>query len=114
MPLHILKALILDDLIEFLDFYFLHFPQNLIRNFFDQVYTFDKTLKLRSNFRNITKPLYGDYTLIGYFIALPYRLIRISFAFIFYIFLGLFYLIFLLFWLILPIFLLFYGFLFSK
>lgn len=109
MIFNILKALILDDLIEFVDFWFLHFPRNLIRNYFDQIYSFDVVLKLRANLRNITKPLYGDYSLVGYCIAFPYRVFRIIFALIFYFFIGIFYCIFLIFWLILPIFLLSYG-----
>ncbi len=114
MVLKILKVLIIDDLKEFLDFWFLHFPQNWIRSYFDQIYKFDQVLKLKANLRNITKPLYGDYTLIGYAIAFPYRVLRIIFASIFYFFLGLFYSFFLLIWLILPIFLLVYGILLSK
>lgn len=110
----ILKALILDDFLQFLDFWYLHFPRNFLRNYFDQVYSFDKSLKLRANLRNITKPLYGDYTFIGYAIAFPYRVLRIIFAFLFYFSLFLFYLVFLLAWLFLPIFLIFYGILFSK
>lgn len=114
MVINILKFLILDDLLEFLDFWFLHFPKNLVRNFFDQVYDFDRVLKFKANIRNITKPLYGDYTFLGYAIALPYRMIMITFALIVYFLLAIFYFIFLIFWLSLPFFLLSYGILFSK
>jgi len=107
--MYILKALILDDLIDFLDFWFHHFPQRVIRNFFDQVYLWDKNLKVKANLRNLTKPLYGDYTLIGYTIAFPYRIFRIFLGLSVYFFIFIFYLIFLLVWLFLPIFLLGYG-----
>jgi len=112
--MNLIRALILDDLIEFLDFWFYHFPKRIVRHFFDQIYLWDKTLKVKANLRNITKPLYGDYTIIGYVIALPYRLIRIFFGFLIYFFIFLFYLAFLLFWLAGPILLLIYGVLFSK
>ncbi len=114
MLLHVLKALFFDDLLEFLDFYFFHFPRNLVRDFFDQVYSFDKTLKFKANLRNLTKPLYGDNTFLGYVFAFPYRLLRISLALIFFFVLALFYLIFLFLWLILPFALLGYGFFLSK
>jgi hypothetical protein len=110
----ILRALILDEIIDFLDFWFHHFPQGVIRSFFDQIYHWDKTLKFKAHLRNLTKPLYGDYTLIGYLIAFPYRVLRIFFALLIYFFIFIFYLFFLLAWLFLPIFLLGYGFLFSK
>ena len=111
--MNILKALILDDLIEFLDFWFFHFPKSLIRNYFDKIYSFDQILKLKPNLRNLTKPLYGDYTLVGYFIALPYRVLRIILAVIFYFLVAIVYLIFLVIWLFSPLFLI-YGILFSK
>jgi len=112
--MHILRALILDDLIDFLDFWFHHFPQRIIRNFFDQIYLWDKNLKVKAHLRNLTKPLYGDYTIVGYLIAFPYRVLRIFFGFLIYFFIFVFYLIFLLGWLILPIFLLGYGILLSR
>lgn len=114
MFLNILKILILDDLLRFLDFWYIHFPRRTIRHYFDQIYFLDRFLKLKANLRNISKPLYGDYTFVGYIIAIPYRIFRIIFGFIIYFFLGIFYLVLFLFWLILPFFLLFYGFLFSK
>jgi len=112
--MNILKAIILDDLIDFIDFWFHHFPKRIIRYFFDQIYIWDKDLKVKANLRNLTKPLYGDYSIIGYLIAFPYRILRISFGFLIYFFILIFYLIFLLFWLFLPIFLLGYGFFLSK
>jgi hypothetical protein len=110
--MNILRALILDDLIDFLDFWFYHSPKKIIRNFFDQIYFFDKNLKVTTNLRNFNKPLYGDYTFIGYLIAIPYRFIKIIFGFIFYLLIFLIYLAFILIWIFLPIFLLIYGFLF--
>jgi len=110
----ILRALILDSLIDFLDFWFYHSPQRMIRSFFDQIYIWDKNLKVRANLRNINKPLYGDYSVIGYFIAFPYRVLRIFFGFFIYFFIFIFYLIFLLVWISLPIFLLGYGIFLSK
>jgi hypothetical protein len=110
----ILKALILDDLIDLLDFWFHHFPQRIIRNFSDQIYLWDKSLKVKSNLRNLAKPLYGDYSMVGYLIAFPYRILRIFFGMIVYFFIFIFYLVFLFSWLFLPIFLLGYGILFSK
>lgn len=107
--MNILRALFLDDLIEFVDFWFNHLPRKIIRNYFDRIYFFEKYLGLKSNLRNILKPLYGDYTIIGHIIALIYRVIKIIFVFIFYLFLGFFYLIILLFILFLPILLLIYG-----
>ncbi|MCS7200625.1 MAG: hypothetical protein NZ822_00500 [Patescibacteria group bacterium] len=104
-----LKILILDDLIEFIDFWFHHFPQKTIRSFFDFVYLTDRYLNFRPNLRNITKPLFGDFSLVGYAIALPYRLIKLILGFIFYLAVALLYLLFLGLWLLLPIFLLFYG-----
>jgi hypothetical protein len=86
----------------------------VIRSFFDQIYHWDKTLKFKAHLRNLTKPLYGDYTLIGYLVAFPYRVLRIFFGLLIYFFIFIFYLIFLLAWLFLPIFLLGYGILFSK
>jgi len=110
----ILRALILDDLIEFLDFWFHHFPKRIIRHFFDQIYIWDKTLKVKANLRNITKPLYGDHTIIGHLIAFPYRITRIIFGFLTYLFIFISYFIFLLLWLTGPILILSYGILFSK
>jgi hypothetical protein len=110
----ILKALILDEIIDFLDFWFHHFPQRVIRNFFDQIYLWDKNLKVKANLRNLTKPLYGDYTIVGYLIAFPYRVLRIFFGLLIYFFIFIFYLFFLLAWLFLPIFLLGYGIFLSK
>ncbi len=114
MIFDILKVLILDDLLEFLDFWFLHFPKILIRNYFNQIYSFDQILKLKANLRNLTKPLYGDYTFIGYFFAFPYRIFRVAFSLFFYFLIAIFYLFFLVLWLILPFFLILYGVLFSK
>lgn len=105
--MNILKALFLDDLISFLDFYFHHFPKNILRNYFDNIYFWDQTLKVRVNLRNIKKPLYGDYTLIGFFIALPYRVLRIFLGILLYFFIFLFYLAILLLWIFLPLFFLF-------
>jgi hypothetical protein len=110
----ILKALILDEIIDFLDFWFHHFPQRVIRNFFDQIYLWDKNLKVKANLRNLTKPLYGDYTIVGYLIAFPYRVLRIFLGLLIYFFIFIFYLFFLLAWLFLPIFLLGYGIFLSK
>ncbi|GIW67254.1 MAG: hypothetical protein KatS3mg096_122 [Candidatus Parcubacteria bacterium] len=112
--MNILRALILDDLIEFLDFWFHHFPQRTIRHFFDQVYLIDKNLKVKANLRNLTKPLYGDHTIIGYLIAFPYRVLRIFFGLVIYFFIFLLYLFFVIFWVFLPIFLLGYGILLAK
>lgn len=109
----ILKALILDDLIDFLSFWFLHFPKKILRHYFDSIYSFEYFFKVKSNLRNIAKPLYGDYTLIGYFIAFPYRFIRIFIGLVFYLFVFIFYIIFLLIWVLLPL-ILIYGVLFSK
>ena len=114
MIINILKILILDDLITFIDFWFFHFPKILIRNYFNQIYSFDQSLKLKSNLRNITKPLYGDYSIIGYFISFPYRILRVFLAFLFYLFLAIFYIIFLLAWVGFPIFLILHGILLSK
>lgn len=110
----ILKVLILDDLIDFLDFWFHHFPKKIIRNFFDQIYLWDKHLKVKANLRNLTKPLFGDYSIIGHAIAFPYRIIRIIFGFFIYLFIFIFYFLFLLLWVVTPVFLLGYGILFSK
>jgi hypothetical protein len=110
----ILRALILDDIIDFLDFWFYHFPQRIIRNFFDQVYLWDKNLKVKANLRNLTKPLYGEYTIIGYLITFPYRFFKIFVGLLIYFLIFIFYLIFLFFWFFLPIFLLGYGIFFSK
>ncbi len=104
-----LKALILEDLIDFADFWFHHLPKRIIRNYFDTLYSFDKYLGFKANLRNLTKPLYGDYSIVGYFIAFPYRLIRIFFSFIFYFALFLIYIFFVLIILFLPIFLAIYG-----
>ncbi len=112
--MNILKALILDDLIDFVDFWFNHLPRRVIRHYFDNIYSFEKYIGLRTNLRNISKPLYGDYTFIGYCIAFPYRIIRITFGFIFYILLAFIYLLIILGILFLPIFLLSYGVIFSK
>lgn len=112
--MNILRALILDDLIEFLDFWFHHFPQRVIRHFFDQIYLWDKNLRVKSNLRNLTKPLYGDYTIIGYLIALPYRVFRIFFGLLVYLLIFLFYCLFIILWVILPIYLISYGILLAK
>jgi hypothetical protein len=110
--MNFLKALILDDLIEFLDFWFYHFPKRIIRHFFDRIYVLDNDLKVKANLRNLSKPLYGDYTIIGRILALPYRLIKIFLGFVVYFMLLVFYLLFLLLWLTGPFFILSYGFLF--
>jgi hypothetical protein len=112
--INVLKILILNDLLEFFVFWYVLFPKIVLRHFFDQVYILDHNLKFKANLRNITKPLYGDYSFIGYLIAFPYRIFRILFALFVYFILFLFYLIFIIIWLLLPLFLLINGFLFSK
>lgn len=107
----ILKALILDDLIDFLDFYFHHFPQKILRKYFDNIYSWESSIKLRANLRNFFKPLYGDYSVLGRVIGLVYRTISILFGTIFYSLLFLVYLFFVLIWLGLPIFLIVKAFL---
>lgn len=110
----IIKILIVDDIINFLDFWFHHFPKRIIRDYFDKIYIFEGIFRVRSNLRNITKPLYGDYTLIGYLIAVPYRFLRIIFGLFFYGFVLFFYIVFLLIWIFLPLILLINGFLLEK
>lgn len=105
--INIIKVIFLEDLIEFLDFYFHHFPKNLIRNFFDKIFILDYTLKLKTNIRNIKEPLYGDYSIVGYSVSIPYRFFSILIALLVYFFIFLFYLIFLLIWLIFPLLLIF-------
>jgi hypothetical protein len=112
--MNIIKALFLDELIEFFDFWFHHLPKRIIRNYFDTVYSFEGNLKFRTNLRNIFKPLYGDYTIIGRIISFTYRIIKIIFALFFYLFLALIYLIILIFTLLLPFFFLIYGNILSK
>lgn len=114
MVINILRIIILDELIEFFDFWYLHFPKNLIRNYSDRFYSLDKVLGFRSNLRNISKPLFQDYTLIGYILAFIYRILIIVFSSIIYSLLFIVYVIFLLIWLILPFSLIIYGVLFSK
>jgi hypothetical protein len=109
-----LKALFLDDLIDFLDFWFHHLPRRILRHYFDTLHSFEREFAFKANLRNLTKPLYGDYTVIGYLIAFPYRVIRIILSLLFALFLSFFYLIFILVILLLPIFLISYGVIFSK
>ena len=110
--MNILRILILNDLIEFLDFWFKHKPRSFIKNFFNTIYHLERLIALRANLRNINKPLYGDYTLLGYAIALPYRLASILLGLFLYFILFSFYLIIIILWLSLPLVLLGYGFLF--
>lgn len=112
--MNFLKALILDDLIDFLDFWFHHLPKRIIRHYSDILYSFDKYLGFKANLRNITKPLYGDYSIIGYLIAFPYRIIKIFFGLLFYGATFFLYLIIISIILFLPIFLISYGIIFSK
>lgn len=107
-----LKVILLDDLIDFLDFWFHHFPRRIIRLFFDFVYYADKFFAVRANIRNFTKPLFGDYSIIGYAITFVYRSLKIvsGCSLYFFVFCG--YFIFIIGWLLLPIILLTYGVLF--
>ncbi|GIW65141.1 MAG: hypothetical protein KatS3mg093_120 [Candidatus Parcubacteria bacterium] len=107
-----LRIILLDDLIDFIDFWFHHFPKRIVRNFFDLLYYLDKFLGLKANLRNITKPFFRDFSVIGYAIALPFRLFRIFIGGIIYFFIAVIYLVFIIIWLLLPIFLLSYGILF--
>lgn len=108
----IIKAIILNDLIEFIDYWFNHKPRSIIRNFFDVIYKFDKVISVRAHLRNINKPLYGDYTFIGYAIALPYRIFMIIFGIIVYLFISIFYFLIVLIWILIPLLTLSYGVLF--
>lgn len=109
--MNFLKVIFLDDLIDFLDFWFYHFPQRMIRSFFDFVYYTDKFFTLRANIRNFTKPLFGDYSPIGYVISFIYRSFKIITGCLIYFLVFCGYCIFIISWLLLPVFLLIYGFL---
>jgi hypothetical protein len=104
-----LKIIFLDDLIDFIDFWFHHFPRRITRSFFDFIYYLDKFFGLKANLRNLTQPLFRDFSIVGYAIAFSYRLIKVFTSGIIYLFVALLYLIFLILWIFLPIFLLIYG-----
>jgi hypothetical protein len=74
-------------IIEFLRHWYIksfRYYSNFCLNVFERL---DRFFAWKITFRNILKPLYGDYSLIGYILGFVFRSIRFTLASLIYLFL---------------------------
>lgn len=83
---HLLKILFLDDFYSFLDFWYYHLPKKIFQKVIDFIYFLDADIGIKSHFRNIFKPFYGEKFFILLLISLPFRILIIVIGTIFYSF----------------------------
>ncbi|MER3406812.1 MAG: hypothetical protein C4278_00020 [Patescibacteria group bacterium] len=117
--IEILNILILEDFFRFIDFWFYHTPRKIFRKTIDFIYSIEPDIGVKSNFRNLFKPLYGYKDFVLLLASLPFRILRIISGSLLYSFLLVFTILIILIWLLIPIiflilFLKQYEFLFRK
>ena len=88
---------------HWLRYWYILSPSWAYRRFTQTIQAFDGHLAVADTWRNITKPIFQDYSYQGRIIGFFLRLFRIFFSLLFYCLIALFYLVAYAIWLLFPV-----------
>jgi hypothetical protein len=103
MLAHALITSLINDILNFLIFWFINGSRRLWNNFSNQIQSLEQTFGIRANFKRFFAPLYGDYSLPGYVFAIPWRLLLMTVGIILVLFITIFYTILFVVYITLPL-----------
>ncbi|MCL5257964.1 MAG: hypothetical protein M1505_01915 [Patescibacteria group bacterium] len=103
MIFQVLGQSLLNDIVDFLQFYFITNLKKISRSFFDQLDRAERQFGFKANLKNFWRPLFSDYSLPGYVFAVPFRLILIGLGLVVILFWLILYSLILLVYLFLPV-----------
>lgn len=95
---------------EFLRHWYVDGFRKISQELINALEVLDRTIALKITLKNLFRPLYQDYTFIGYFFGFFFRFWRLLFGVILYFFVVLIFFAAFLVWAIIPIYILYKGF----
>lgn len=87
--MNLLKILFWNNIKDFIIFYFIIFPQVVLRNYFDLAYSFLLISKLKIYLKSLTELPSQKYDIFIYLLVFPYKALFLFLYFLFLIFLFL-------------------------